>query len=159
MVYKRIVVPHDGSQPSKNALEVAKKLIADDPSSTLHIISVIPAGAVAFEVESPSDLGLGVPMLLSDPDSYERVIENTRANAMSALNEAIGDTLDNVKCNVQLATPVASRAADGIVDYANEHKCEIIVMGRRGLGSLRGMLGSVSYGVLHQADMPVLTVK
>ena len=32
-------------------------------------------------------------------------------------------------------------------------------MGRRGLGALRGMLGSVSYGVLHSAEMPVLTVK
>ena len=32
-------------------------------------------------------------------------------------------------------------------------------MGRRGLGALRGMLGSVSYAVLRNADMPVLTVK
>ena len=32
-------------------------------------------------------------------------------------------------------------------------------MGRRGLGAIRGMLGSVSFGVLRATDVPVLTVK
>ena len=32
-------------------------------------------------------------------------------------------------------------------------------LGRRGLGALRGMLGSVSFGVLRSVDVPVLTVK
>ncbi|MFQ9742421.1 MAG: universal stress protein [Slackia sp.] len=46
-----------------------------------------------------------------------------------------------------------------MVYYAKKHDADLIVMGRRGLGGLRGMLGSVSYGVLHGADIPVLTVK
>lgn len=43
--------------------------------------------------------------------------------------------------------------------YAEEHDCDLIVMGRRGLGAIRGMLGSVSFGVLRATDVPVLTVK
>ncbi len=32
-------------------------------------------------------------------------------------------------------------------------------MGRRGLGAVRGMLGSVSYALLRESEIPVLTVK
>ena len=50
-------------------------------------------------------------------------------------------------------------AVDGIIDYASDHSCDLIVMGRRGLGAIRGLLGSVSYGVIRATTTPVLTVK
>ena len=46
-----------------------------------------------------------------------------------------------------------------IVAYAEDHGCDLIVMGSRGLGALRGILGSVSSHVLRQAKVPVLIVK
>jgi nucleotide-binding universal stress UspA family protein len=47
-----------------------------------------------------------------------------------------------------------------IVQLANEHKCTRIVMGTRGLGAVKGLvLGSVTYGVVHLAEMPVTLVK
>ena len=42
MLYKKIVVPFDGSEPARGALAVAKKLIADDPTAELHVLSVVP---------------------------------------------------------------------------------------------------------------------
>ena len=159
MLYKTILVPFDGSQPAQNALEVAKKLIADDPKSTLHILSVVPAGVVAKEFQTPATPGTGTPMLFPDSDSYQKVIDRAKQTASDRLTKDLAHHLDDVKCKVVVASIISSKIADGIVDYADGNRCEIIVMGRRGLGSLRGMLGSVSYGVLHQADMPVLTVK
>ena len=41
MLYKKIVVPFDGSEPARSALTVAKKLIADDPAAELHVLSVV----------------------------------------------------------------------------------------------------------------------
>ncbi|MFR1638839.1 MAG: universal stress protein [Eggerthellaceae bacterium] len=41
-----------------------------------------------------------------------------------------------------------------IVTYAIDNLCDLIVMGSRGLGALRGILGSVSSYVLRNADVP-----
>lgn len=159
MLYKKILVPFDGSDPAKNALEVAKKLIADDPSATLHVLSVVPANVVAAELESPSNPAAGTPLMFADADAYERVIANAKRRAEEELREGVGDALDGVAFDVQVGVVISGKTADGIVDYAGQHGVDIIVMGRRGLGALRGMLGSVSYAVLHEADIPVLTVK
>ncbi|MCI2241092.1 universal stress protein [Adlercreutzia faecimuris] len=159
MLYKRILVPFDGSEPAKNALEVAKKLIADDADAVMHVLTVVPAGAVAAELEAPDGPGSATPMIFPDMESYERVIARAKETAMDELNEALGSRLDDVACDVQVGAVISGKAADGICDYAEANGCEIIVMGRRGLGALRGMLGSVSYAVLHEADLPVLTVK
>ena len=48
---------------------------------------------------------------------------------------------------------------DSITAYADEGAYDCIVMGHRGLGAVRGMLGSVCYSVLHKTNVPVLIVK
>ena len=46
-----------------------------------------------------------------------------------------------------------------IVAYAAGHNIDLVIMGSRGLGGLRGILGSVSSFVLKEAQVPVLVVK
>ena len=54
----------------------------------------------------------------------------------------------------------AGACADTIADLARERGCTRIVMGTRGLGAVKGLvLGSVTYGVVHLAQMPVTLVK
>ena len=158
-MYKKILVPFDGSEPAKNALAVAKKLIADDADATLHVLSVLPANAIALELESPSNPAAGTPLMFPDRESYERVIEKAKERARESMVAGASEAAGDLACTVEYGVVIAGKVADGIVDYAEEHGVEIIVMGRRGLGALRGMLGSVSYAVLHEADVPVLTVK
>jgi nucleotide-binding universal stress UspA family protein len=59
------------------------------------------------------------------------------------------------KVEVQIGDP-----AQEITQYAKVHECDEIVMGTRGLGTLRNLiLGSVAYKVVHLTDKPVLLVK
>ena len=52
------------------------------------------------------------------------------------------------------------RAAETIVGCANEHGCQQIIMGSRGLGSAGGwVLGSTASRVLHQSNVPVLILR
>ncbi|MFC4278026.1 universal stress protein [Achromobacter aloeverae] len=54
----------------------------------------------------------------------------------------------------------AGSSAETIVATADEHHCDQIVMGTRGLGAAAGMwLGSVTTKTLHLAKVPVTVVK
>ena len=51
-------------------------------------------------------------------------------------------------------------AAEAILAVAATRKCELIVMGSRGMGSLEGMVfGSVSTKISHHAPCPVMVVR
>jgi nucleotide-binding universal stress UspA family protein len=55
---------------------------------------------------------------------------------------------------------VSGDPAHAIVEEAKGHKADLIVMGRRGLGSLTGLLvGSTTTKVAQLAPCAVLTVK
>jgi nucleotide-binding universal stress UspA family protein len=49
-------------------------------------------------------------------------------------------------------------AADAIVDVADAREADAIVVGSRGLGRVRAVLGSVSHDVLHLSDRPVVVI-
>ena len=52
------------------------------------------------------------------------------------------------------------KEGERIVSFAAENKCDLIIMGARGLGSIKeAFLGSTSNYVLHTSKIPVTIVK
>ena len=50
--------------------------------------------------------------------------------------------------------------AQGIADYAKEKGCDSIIMGTRGMGTIKTIImGSVTTKVIHLANVPVTLVK
>lgn len=157
MLYKNIMVAFDGSEPSTEALVVAKDLIDQDREATLHVITVVPVGSLGlgssyYEVT-------GIQNIDTDKSSYDEALEGAKEDAIQSINEALEDLLSEADFKIEKQAIVASKAADGICKYANDNSVDMIVMGRRGLGAFGAMLGSVSYSVLHQMNIPVVTVK
>jgi nucleotide-binding universal stress UspA family protein len=51
-------------------------------------------------------------------------------------------------------------AADAVLSVAGVRKADLIVLGTRGMGSLKGVIfGSVSNKVMHYAPCPVMVVR
>ena len=144
---KRILVPVDGSQNSKRALEVALR-IAKTYGSSLEVISVVPIQRMAVE----TTLGLGAS------PSYYQFAED---DAKRTVTEAVNFVKDKGYSNVKGETIRGSESiVQAIVEFAEHFDVNLIVIGTRGLGGFKKLLlGSVSNGVVTHATCHVLVVR
>lgn len=141
-VASKILVPVDGSDNSKRALEQAVS-VAGRNGTSITIVHVIDMPPTVY-VESQKLLNQLLEKYRQESakvlDEYEEIAKKRGIEVKSAILE--GD------------------AAASIVDYADKHGFDMIVMGSRGLGKIKGaFLGSVSSKVLHHAKCSVLIVK
>ena len=145
---KTIVVGYDGSDPAKRALERAAGL-AEKLGSKLVVTSVAEPVAVADDPYVPGDaIGLAAPAIVPVPN---------RAEASRELTEA-RETLKERSIDVTYE-PTVGDAAQGIIEIADKHDADLIVVGTREPGFLDRVLGGdVSEAVSRHAHRDVLIV-
>jgi len=93
-----------------------------------------------------------------DPD--EALMENLDQNSKHrAKLQPVEDVLR--KAGARFGTILLEgKPGSTIVEYANKHEFDLVVIGSRGLNSLQEfVLGSVSHKVAKRAECPVLIVK
>ena len=138
-MYERILVPIDGSETAAaaadHAIELARAFDAE-----IHPVYVV-------ETNVGPTTGL-VDVLEALEEAGEEAVEAVRERAAEA-------GIDRVDGGVLRGTP--HRA---ILDYADAHDVDLIVMGTHGRTGLdRYLLGSIAERVVRLADVPVLTVR
>ena len=138
---RKILVPVDGSENSRRALEQAISMSGAGCLITIvHVIDVPPT----VYVESQKLLN---EIMGKFREESTRILDQFKSIAQKS-----GVAVD--------AVALEGDAAQSIVDYAQKGGFDMIVMGSRGLGKLQGLiLGSTSRKVLHQARCPMLIVK
>ena len=151
MLYDNIMIPYDGSASSKAALAEAVRFAKDDPGLTLRIVQIIDTDQLAIEGRDEQTVASSAML----QKTYEEVTEE----ASKALHREIDPLLSGLMNKVYIELLQETQPGGQIVTYAIDNLCDLIVMGSRGLGALRGILGSVSSYVLRNADVPVLIVK
>lgn len=142
-MFHKILVAYDGSETARIALDKAIELKQVFKESILEIVHV-------FQVSS---------LVLNDaviPDS---------AVIQAELYKAAEDIVAEAKLLVASISLASVTLLDGgaparvILDYAEAHQFELIIVGSRGLGRFREIfLGSVSSEIVHHAQVPVLVV-
>lgn len=145
-MYQRILVPVDGSTPSRAGLTEAIKL-GKLTGATLRLVHVI-------DIQPYAGLDGGIPC---PPDMVRALRESGEAilKAAAAQVEAAG-----LKPQSQLIETFAGRASELIVDEARSCGAELIVIGTHGRRGLRRfMLGSDAEQVLRNSPTPVLLVR
>ena len=136
---KKILVPLDGSQNSVRGLDYAIYL-ARQCGATITGISVIPFYPKA---------------LLLTPVLYEKQLANAAKEFMAKAKKRSAQ--NGIVFNGKITD---GHVVDEILDFAREKKFELIVIGARGLSSVKEIfLGSTSNGVVHKSKIPVLLVK
>lgn len=141
MAFKKLLVPFDGSEQSLKALELAIGF-AKGEGAELKVLNV------AEYVPVPGE-----------PTSTIFLIDQG-VRQLQALTIKKAEYL--LKKHGAKAELVAEKGhpADVILDYAKKAKCDLIIMGNRGVSGLeRFLLGSVSDSVVHHAHCAVLIVR
>ncbi|OUN88808.1 MULTISPECIES: universal stress protein [Enorma] len=157
MYFRNILVPYDESDHALSALHTALAMVGDEPDAKVHVVTIIPARALPG-VPFTGD-GFDVSPTVVNPESYDQLMDVLVSRTRTDLQQVVKESLDGARCKVSVDAVIDASPVEGIANYVENNNIDLVVMGRRGVGALRGMLGSVSYGVLRSVDVPILTVK
>jgi nucleotide-binding universal stress UspA family protein len=145
-MYRKILVPLDGSATSARGLEEAVGL-ARVTGAELVLLHVIDAHPLAVEAATP--------------DTWQKMLDGLRKHGQALLERAQATVRTHgVACDMCLDELSTGRVADSVVRLARDRDCDLIVMGthgRRGISHL--MMGSDAERVLHQTAVPVMLVR
>ncbi|MCJ7746456.1 MAG: universal stress protein [Desulfobacterales bacterium] len=141
-MYKKILVPLDGSELAKKALDHAEKL-AKTFDAKIILFQVVPFMPIYGSPE------LVTPLIVDE--KQKEAAERYLANLAEEMKERGYKVSAMVKIGQQVAVE--------IIDFAKEIGVDLIVMCTHGRsGITRWVLGSVTHKVLTRAETPILLI-
>lgn len=146
--YKKILVPYDGSEHAKKALLQAAAIAENGDKATLYIAAVCNMVSAMSNFDQVS---------IAEGCLTTKLTEDLEAQCKADLEEAKGMIPKEIP--VETLYEVGS-PGPMLLNLAKDNDCDLIVMGSRGLGPLKGIfMGSVSSYLVSRSLCPVLIVK
>lgn len=145
-MYKRILVPLDGSATAERGLREAMDLCAGQETKLLllHVVDDYP-----LLIETSSMTGY---------DEMMRTLRQYGLDVLAKARKACEDA--SVHCETLLREVTGERVSDIIIAQAGQHACDLIVMGTHGRrGWQRLAIGSQAEAVARASPVPVLLVR
>ncbi len=145
-MYRKVLVPLDGSELAECALPEVKKLAGGGLIGEVILLNV-------FEID-----------LMGIPARHTRIVDlnalrHAQLDTSRKYLEMIQSELISEGMNVKMES-LEGTPAQSIVNYANTNGADLIVIATHGYtGMKKLMFGSVALRVLHDAHAPVLLIR
>jgi nucleotide-binding universal stress UspA family protein len=133
-----IVVGYDGSPPARAALQLALDRVGDGKLFLVHAY------------EAPGDFW--------GSEHYQELLDHALQRGRSVLDRAATDgdpRIADVDHELEL---IAGRPAEVIAGVAEARGADEIIVGTRGFGRVRAVIGSVAHELLHEAACPLTVI-
>ena len=149
-MYKKVLVPLDGSALAECTLSHVKNLFKDGSVGEVTLLNVVKVDlpwAAMKSAQSPQEIN----------------IDAIRKPLFAASRKYLADMesrLVSEGIKVKTESLEGNRPADTITENAQKKGMDLIIIGTHGHTGLKKlMLGSVAFGVLHQSHIPVLLIR
>ena len=144
-MYKKVLVPLDGSELAECALAHVKNLVKEGAVGEVVLLNVAGVDISWSEIDQGIDIG------------------GIRQKLLDASRQYLADIQSRLRAEglkVETALIEANRPAHVIADYVQKNHVDLIVIATHGYTGMKKMLlGSVALKVLHESQVPVLLIR
>lgn len=142
-MYKRILLPTDGSEASRRAIEAGVDFAREIGAELVGLTATPPFHTITTDAE----------MLELTPEEYSEVSAQQALRRLDEITTLARDA--GVPCTVVHA--VSDHPYEVIIATARERMCDLIIMASHGRRGIKGLLlGSETQKVLVNSAIPVL---
>ena len=148
-MYKKVLVPLDGSELAECTLSHVKNLIKDGSVGEVTLLNVVKVDFPWMLTESEYPKGIDINAI------REPLFVKSRKYLADIESRLVSDGI-----KVKTESLEGNRPGDTITEYAQEKGMDMIIIGTHGYTGLKKlMLGSVAFAVLYQSHVPVLLIR
>jgi len=159
-----VLLYSDGSQQSFSAAVYTATLFMNMPNMHLTVVQVQESDEGSLGIQCNwkdtwpvSPTANWMKLVINESDS---VVKSQYTKILNKTNEVFTLRELDVSHQVIYCNPSITDTADSLVEYATKKKFALMIMGTRGLTSLKGLIyGSLAYSVLNKSTIPVLLIK
>ena len=151
-MFRKILVPLDGSELAECALNHVKKLLQDSLVGEVVLLNAVVVEIPWRELNARDD----AHAILFDYNAFVKTFMDKSRKYLARVQSRLAS--EGIK--VKTETIESNMPSHTITDYAQKNGVDLIVIATHGYtGMKKMMLGSIALKVLHESNVPVLLIR